>query len=112
MVPGSGDEDDSPLRAITTSRGGESSSSPEPGTIHTIASYFREICGIRLLYPKMPCIHVGKGAWYPIEFLSQDYDNVQDAHDVKAVLGSLGLLDNEQVVLLPSDRDLLLTQDM
>ena len=39
---------------------------PPPPIIHTVASYFEAAHGIKLKYPKMPILFIGKKEWYPI----------------------------------------------
>ena len=46
----------------------------------TVERYYRERYGIQLQHPKMPIVHVGRGNWFPVEFLYQAYGKAKDAN--------------------------------
>mmetsp|Transcript_2889 Transcript_2889/g.6223 ORF Transcript_2889/g.6223 Transcript_2889/m.6223 type:complete len:791 (-) Transcript_2889:680-3052(-) len=56
---------------------------PPPPVVHTVYSYFLEHHGIRLRYPKMPLINIGRRGpvqeWFPIEFFTQAFGKTRDA---------------------------------
>lgn len=64
---------------------------PPPPVTHTIASYYLEAYGIRLRYPKMPLIKIGRirirgqfvDLWFPIEFFTQAFGKTRDADNQK-----------------------------
>ena len=64
---------------------------PPPPITHTVASYYLEAYGIRLRYPKMPLIKVGRirirgqftDLWFPIEFFTQAFGKTRDADNQK-----------------------------
>ena len=65
--------------------------SPDGGkpTVMTVARYFYEAHGIKLKYPRMPMVFLGKKEWFPIELLSQAFGKMRDANSseqVRAVL--------------------------
>jgi len=41
----------------------------DEGQKHTMASYYKNVYGITLQYPKLPIISIGKNNYFPIEFL-------------------------------------------
>jgi len=51
-----------------------------------VAEYFEEKYGIKLEYPDLPIIHIGKGEWYPLEFFSVAQDKAKGHNDPGAVL--------------------------
>jgi len=60
------------------------------GVIHTVASYFNSVHGLRLIHPKMPIIFVGNKECFPVEFLFQalcKMKNSNDPEQVNAVFG-------------------------
>lgn len=46
----------------------------------TVTEYFRDRYCIRLKYPCMPIIHLGKSGWIPVEFLYQAFSKMKDAN--------------------------------
>lgn len=46
----------------------------------TVAEYFRERYAIRLNYPCMPILCIGKPGWLPIELLFQAFSKMRDAN--------------------------------
>ena len=46
----------------------------------TLAEYFMQHHGIRLMYPSLPIVHIGDKNWYPVEMLYQAFDRTKDAN--------------------------------
>ena len=60
---------------------------------HTIASYFEAAYGIRLKFPHMPIVFIGKKEWYPMEFIFQAQSKTSGANNGDQVRGVLGYYD-------------------
>jgi len=52
----------------------------EPPIKITLAEYFMQHHGIRLMYPSLPIVHIGDKNWYPVEMLYQAFDRTKDAN--------------------------------
>jgi hypothetical protein len=59
----------------------------KPVVRYTIASYYHDVYGIRLRYPKMPIVFIGKKEWYPMEFLTQALAKTTGANNSDQVRG-------------------------
>jgi hypothetical protein len=60
---------------------------------HTLASYYEQAYGIKLRYPKMPIVFIGKKEWYPMEFMTQALAKTSGANNGDQVRGVLGYYD-------------------
>ena len=62
---------------------------PEPPEIHTVASYFLKAYNIRLRFPHLPMIYIGKKEWFPLEFVFQASNKTRGANSADHVNGVL-----------------------
>jgi len=46
----------------------------------TVAEYFWKRYGIKLRYPRMPLVSIGKREWFPVEFLFQAFGKMKGAN--------------------------------
>jgi len=66
----------------------------DEGVMHTVASYFQEKYKIKLQYPDLPLIFIGKKNYLPIEFLFRAAGKMRGANKEEQVQAVLGYYDH------------------
>lgn len=66
----------------------------ETSRMITVPEYFLEVYNIKLQYPHLPLVFIGKNEWYPIEFLYQGFAKMKGANSSSQVSAVLEYFDH------------------